>query len=206
MWATGTGTWMRSRPCRRLRAIAVSGDLIHGVPLGADGYEATLAAQYEVAAAFLDELVRRFLDGDRSRVVIVPGNHDVDWNTALAAMTPVAEEDVPATWNARYSGTRQSSGGTGRLGGSTGSALRISTSAGWRRSGGSSDEFYGGVPGLLKVEAGADANLFSLNGGRIGVAAFNSCHGNDCFERRGMVRKEAVARSYLDLKGRRQRL
>ena len=181
-------------------AIAVSGDLIQGVPLGADGYEATLAAQYEVAAAFLDELVRRFLDGDRSRVVIVPGNHDVDWNTALAAMTPVAEEDVPGDLERalfRDSSEFRWDWRTRRL-------YRISDpdlyerrlAAFWRFF----DEFYGGVPGLLRVEAGADANLFSLNGGRIGVAAFNSCHGNDCFERRGMVRKEAVARSYLDLK------
>lgn len=181
-------------------AIVVSGDLIHGVPLGADGHEAALAEQYEVAASFLDELVDRLLDGDRSRVVIVPGNHDVDWNTALAAMTPVAEDDVPGDLESalfRDSSELRWDWKTRRL-------YRISDpdlyerrlAAFWRFF----DAFYGGVPGLLRVEAGADANLFSLNGGRIGVAAFNSCHGNDCFERQGRIRKEAVARSHLDLK------
>jgi 3',5'-cyclic AMP phosphodiesterase CpdA len=77
-------------------AVVVSGDLIHGVRLGADDHEVALAAQYETAAAFLDELVRRFVDGDRSRVIVVPGNHDVDWNTAFAAMTPVPEADIPS--------------------------------------------------------------------------------------------------------------
>ena len=76
-------------------AIVVSGDIVHGVRLGAEGHQGELASQYAVAEEFLAELGERFLDGDRSRVIIVPGNHDVDWNTAFAAMTPVAEDDIP---------------------------------------------------------------------------------------------------------------
>lgn len=53
--------------------------------------------------------------------------------------------------------------------------------------------------GLLKVQSRADANLFSLCDGRIAVAAYNSCHGNDCFAFHGMIRKEVVARSHLEL-------
>jgi DNA repair exonuclease SbcCD nuclease subunit len=180
-------------------AIVVSGDLIHGVRLGVGGYEAALAAQYEVAAAFLEELVRRFLDGDRSRVVIVPGNHDVDWNTAFAAMTPVADSDVPSDLEAALF----RDGSEYRWNWKTRTLYRITNpdlyeqrlQAFWRFFRG----FYEGVPGLLRVHAGADANLFSLCDGRIGVAAFNSCHDNDCFERRGMIRREAVARTHLDL-------
>jgi 3',5'-cyclic AMP phosphodiesterase CpdA len=77
-------------------AIVVSGDLIQGVPLGTNDHEAKLAEQYAVAAEFIDELVQRFLGGDRSRVVIVPGNHDIDWNTALKAMEIVDRKDMPA--------------------------------------------------------------------------------------------------------------
>ena len=61
------------------------------------------------------------------------------------------------------------------------------------------ERFYAGVSGLWRVRKDADANLFSLCGGRIGVAAFNSCHGNDCFAIHGMIRPEAISRSYLDL-------
>src|SRR5262249_34600404 len=61
------------------------------------------------------------------------------------------------------------------------------------------ERFYAGSSPPLKVETGADATLFSLCGNRIGVAAFNSCHGNDCFAYHGMIRKEAVARSHLAL-------
>jgi len=47
-------------------AIVVSGDIIQGVALGTDDFAAKLADQYKVAEEFLDELVRRFLNGDRS--------------------------------------------------------------------------------------------------------------------------------------------
>jgi hypothetical protein len=77
-------------------AIVVSGDLVQGVPLGVADHEAKLAEQYAVAEEFIDELVKRFLDGDRSRVVMVPGNHDIDWNTALKAMEVVDRKDAPA--------------------------------------------------------------------------------------------------------------
>lgn len=186
-------------PVAAPEAIVVSGDIIHGVGLGTAAHASALAAQYEVAAAFLDELVQRFLNGDRSRVVIVPGNHDVDWNMAFAAMTPVAEAEIPD--NLEYALHRDSS--EYRWNWKTRTLYRISDpgtyerrlDAFWRFFG----AFYDGVQGLLKVEAGADANLFSLCDGRIGVAGFNSCHGNDCFEPGGMVRKEAVSRTHLEL-------
>ena len=61
------------------------------------------------------------------------------------------------------------------------------------------DKFYAGVNGLLDVKAGADASLFSLCDDRIGLAAYNSCHGNDRFAFHGMIRRESIARSHLDL-------
>jgi hypothetical protein len=114
-------------------------------------------------------------------------------------MTPVAEADIPRDLeDALY---RESS--EYRWNWKTRTLYRIADATMYERRlaafWGFFAGFYDGVPGLLKVEAGAEANLFSLCDGRIGVAGFNSCHGNDCFERRGMVRKEAVGRSHLDL-------
>jgi hypothetical protein len=76
-------------------AIVVSGDIIQGVPLGAADPRKQLDGQYQVAEEFLGEMARRFLGDDRSRIVIVPGNHDVDWNTALSAMKVVSEPELP---------------------------------------------------------------------------------------------------------------
>jgi len=75
-------------------AIVVSGDIIQGVPLGTEDFAAKVEEQYAVAEEFLDHLVRRFLGGDRSKIIIVPGNHDVDRNTARSAFECVGEEDI----------------------------------------------------------------------------------------------------------------
>lgn len=180
-------------------AIIVSGDIIQGVPRGTTDFRAELDKQYAVAAAFLDDLARRFVEGDRSRVVIVPGNHDVDWNTSFQAMTEVADDDIPKGLGAKLSSETSDL----RWDWEARRLYRISDralyenrlEAFWTFF----DKFYEGVPGLLRVKAGSDANLFELANGKIAVAAFNSCFGNDCFAYHGMIRKEAIAQSYLDL-------
>lgn len=57
--------------------IIVSGDIVYGVKPGVPDADQRLKAQYSEALGFLNELTSRFLDGDKGRVVIVPGNHDV---------------------------------------------------------------------------------------------------------------------------------
>lgn len=71
------------------QAIIVSGDIIQGVGLGHADPDAELERQYQAALEFLAELTERFVDGDRAKVVIVPGNHDIDWNRANASMREV---------------------------------------------------------------------------------------------------------------------
>lgn len=61
------------------------------------------------------------------------------------------------------------------------------------------EQFYKGIPGLLRVKPGQTANLYSLCNERIGLAAFNSCDGNDCFAFHGSIPREVIARTHLDL-------
>ena len=61
------------------------------------------------------------------------------------------------------------------------------------------ERFYHGIPGLIVGSNSDYVRLFSLCDRRIGVAAFNSCYGNDCFALHGMIRQGVVARSDLDL-------
>jgi len=186
-------------PIRAPDAIVVSGDLIQGVGLGAPNYEAELAEQYAVAEAFLGELADRFLSGNRGAVIVVPGNHDVDWNTAKSAMTLVAAADVPPNLAAALFSDR----GEYRWNWKTRELFRITDAQAYARRlnafGTFFERFYHGVPELLRVQRDADANLFALNNGTIGVAAFNSCHGNDCFAFHGYIPREVIARTHLDL-------
>lgn len=71
--------------------IIASGDIIYGVKhdvTRADA-EAELQRQYDNAEQFLSELSDRFVDGDRERVVIIPGNHDVSFYHAHRAMKQI---------------------------------------------------------------------------------------------------------------------
>jgi hypothetical protein len=189
-------------PIRAPDAIVVSGDLIQGVTLGATDSAAQLGAQYEVAHQFITDLTDRFLGGDRSKVIIVPGNHDIDWNAAFAAM---AEVD-PATGPLSLPGALYEQGSRYRWDWKSRRLYRIKDDAAYASRLDAFwsffDRFYSGVTGMLSVSRGSDANLYSLDDGRIGVAAFNSCAGNDCFSFHGEIPREAVAQAYMDLKDR----
>lgn len=67
-------------------AIIVSGDIVQGVRVGETNAEEKLKQQYETAKDFLNELVNRYLGGDKKKIVMVPGNHDVDWNKSISSM------------------------------------------------------------------------------------------------------------------------
>ena len=64
----------------------VSGDLVNGVVPGAKDADEELKVQYAQAEEFLVGLADRFFDGDRERVVILPGNHDVCLNDVMASV------------------------------------------------------------------------------------------------------------------------
>jgi predicted MPP superfamily phosphohydrolase len=180
--------------------IVVSGDLIQGVSLGIIDYEREIEDQYSIAEKFLDELVKRFLSGDRSRIIIIPGNHDVDWNTAKDAMLKIEDLNQYPDFGSKL----YTSDSKFRWDWKSFTAYLINDQnryaerlkAFWNFF----NKFYEGVDGLLMVQSNSDVNLFSFCDGKIGVAAYNSCHGNDCFAFHGMIQREVVAKSYLDLK------
>lgn len=57
--------------------IIVSGDIIQGVKFDDTDAEKTLRKQYDEALEFLNTLTDRFVEGNKQRVILVPGNHDV---------------------------------------------------------------------------------------------------------------------------------
>ena len=71
--------------------IVVSGDLVQGVAVDTDDPDAEIVAQYAEAGDLLHRLAAQFVESDRSRVIFVPGNHDVHWARARSAMTPLPD-------------------------------------------------------------------------------------------------------------------
>lgn len=181
-------------------AIIVSGDVIQGARLGEAEYEGVLRRQYEVAGEFLDHLARRFLAGDRSRLVIVPGNHDVCWNTSYNAMSKIAEEQYPS--NIAWALDEPES--TYRWSWNERALYQISDQVRYARRLDAYwefiQQFYAGVELAMPIDRERGFQLFELDGRRIVVAAFDSIHGNDCFSYSGSLARGAVGRCALALR------
>lgn len=69
--------------------IVVTGDLIQGTSVDHPNPDSEIASQYAEVGTFLQQLANELVDSDLSRVIIVPGNHDVHWSRALQAMNPL---------------------------------------------------------------------------------------------------------------------
>lgn len=70
--------------------IIVSGDIIYGSH-NSDPIKALIeiAEQYIEAGLLLEMLVKEFLNGDKSRIIIIPGNHDIQWNVSKESMKKI---------------------------------------------------------------------------------------------------------------------
>jgi hypothetical protein len=72
----------------------VSGDLIYGVGPSHPDPVLELNRQYTQAVQFLISLADACFEGNRERIVLVPGNHDVSYPTVIASCTRI---DVPSS-------------------------------------------------------------------------------------------------------------
>lgn len=70
--------------------IVVSGDLAEGA--NGDEADKKIQKQYEEVEGFLNKLVNQFLSGDKSRIIIVPGNHDLYREATIRSMEAIPDE------------------------------------------------------------------------------------------------------------------
>ena len=78
--------------------VVVSGDLIQGAY-----NDDEIRQQYDNVSLFLSEICDFFLNGDRKKLIIVPGNHDVNRNVTKASMIP-STRDYDSCLNSFFSG------------------------------------------------------------------------------------------------------
>lgn len=69
--------------------IVISGDLIQGAET-----DEKIAAQYQEVTWLLEELTKLILDGHKERLIMVPGNHDVNWSRSSSSMEPSDEKEA----------------------------------------------------------------------------------------------------------------
>lgn len=190
-------------------AIVVSGDLIQGMPLGAPNWEESIKDQYRIADTFLTQLCERFLNGDRRAMILVPGNHDVCWNTSFSAMREVAPDIYPSKLHAAL--LKPSS--NYRWCWSNRKLYQIFDEDIYKKRMCSYwdffENFYADIDLPIAVDRSRGFHLFEVASGAILLAAFESIDSNDCYSYSGAMTPGTVgkcammlrdARRYYDLK------
>lgn len=173
--------------------VVVSGDLVQGVSINTPDPDSKIEAQYSEAFDFLRRLAAEFVDSNRSRVVIIPGNHDVDWGRARKAMKPIANipnelasKAFQANSNLRWNWEQQKAYEI------VDSELYESRFKHFRQF---QAEFYAGIdPSPL---AHSDDDLVFLDYPSLGlvIVGFASWHGNDCFCHVGEINSVSLTSS-----------
>jgi predicted deacetylase len=181
-------------------AIIVSGDLIQGVSINSPSWQEEMIAQYKVAGEFLEQLTQRFLNGDRSKLIIIPGNHDVCWNTSFASMELVPKDKYPQ--NVRQALIEPSS--NYRWSWKELALYRIQDADAYSKRMNAywdfTENFYSDVPLLKPVDRNRGYQLFELHDRQIVIAGFDSISGNDCFAYAGAIPQGTISRCSLDLR------
>lgn len=72
----------------KIDIIVVCGDIVQGVRSADITRVTEIDTQYGEASDFLTQLCDELVRGDKERVVIVPGNHDVSWPHSENSMIP----------------------------------------------------------------------------------------------------------------------
>ena len=174
--------------------IVVSGDLVKGTSADNDDPDAEIKAQYQEAADFLGRLAEEFLESDRSRVIVVPGNHDVNWSRSFNAMKPhstcppeVASEAYRASSRIRWNWKEL------RAYEIVDNELYLSRFEHFQKF---RADFYAGLdPHPLSHGEKGDLAFFDFPSFGLVVVGFASWHGNDCFCHVGEINSESLALS-----------
>lgn len=180
--------------------IIVSGDIVQGVKHGTPDAEGTLRQQYDEALAFLNHLTGRFVGGDKRRVIIVPGNHDVSddkFRQSLAAIDMAAgtkkalvselfKPDSPLRWSWEEF-----------------ALYEIADAEIYRQRlaafGEFYSEFYEGKRSY-STDPSNQIDVFDFPDLGIAVAGFCSCHNNDLFNRQGAIHPDCIAEAGKQLR------
>jgi len=171
----------------------VSGDIVLGVAEA--GAEAALIQQYKEGAQFLIALTELFFDGNRERVVLTPGNHDISHPHVLRAteLTPLPDEPERRAIVARQLWDEDS---TWRWVSRDFALRRIHDRPTYERRLEPYADFYSDFYQGKRTFPMDPSRQFAVHDFPefdLVVAAFSSCFNNDLFNRAGRIHPDCVA-------------
>lgn len=179
----------------------VSGDIVYGVSKDDASSDAALKAQYDEAHDFLVRLSTLFFSGNRDRIVIVPGNHDISHPHVLRSTVP---EAIPADGDRRkiIAGQLAEDESPWRWVWSDFSLRRISDRAQYAARLGPFAEFYDSFyegRRSFSLDPSRQLALHDFPDLGVVVAGFSSCCENDLFNRCGRIHPDCIAGATRDV-------
>ncbi len=180
--------------------IVVSGDIIRGAPPGTTDYEAQLSDQYQEAIRFLEALTQRLLAGDRGRLVLVPGNHDVSachFMKSLERLHVAADSKKDFLSQLFHPGSSLRWSwrelGLYKVADEEHYAQRLASFAAFYT------EFYQGRR-TFDLDPSKQFEMFDYPDFNLTVVGFSSCHENDFFNKQGAIHPGCIAEASLALR------
>ena len=197
---TRYATGCDSAPIRSPDIIVVSGDIIRGVPPGTDDYESKLGQQHQEALQLLTALTDRLLGGDRKRLVLVPGNHDVSACHFIQSLEPselAADGKNELVSELFYPGSRLrwswQDFGLYKVANQDEYARRLAPFSAFYA------EFYQGTR-AFDLDPARQFDIFDYPEFNLAIVGFSSCHENDFFNKQGGIHPGCIAEAGLRLR------
>lgn len=184
---------------RKPDILIVSGDIVQG----SNNFEKAaelLVEQYKEALDFLNKLVYELFDGDKSKIILVPGNHDISWTESKNSMEKVEEnkiidsngyliksifhEAIKIDSSIKWSWLDRS---FYRITDNTLYENRLSYFCDFYR------QFYEGVRSY-SLNPDEQFDIFDLQQFGITIIGFNSCFHNDHLNRAGLINSRCIGK------------
>ena len=171
--------------------IVVSGDIIRG------GTNDEILEQYKQSEQFLNGLTNFFLGGDKKRIIIVPGNHDINWNISkLSMQKDILENNAQNTVNYFLENK------TIRWSWDELCFYKISDKILYQERLKAFMHFYNSFyEGIYSYNIDPDEQfqIFDIKELNIAFIAFNSCFNNDHLNRSGYINPTCITRVSQDI-------
>jgi predicted MPP superfamily phosphohydrolase len=175
--------------------IIISGDIIQGIKFDEADPDQALRAQYAEALDFLGRLADGFVRGDRNRVIIIPGNHDVSaWHFKRSLqevnIAPDRKKDLMSRLFGHDSLLRWSW--------SDFALFEIVDRAMYARRLAAFSEYYGAFyenARTYDLDPKKQFDLFDYPELSLTVSGFSSCYNNDLYYRPGDIHPACIAQA-----------
>jgi hypothetical protein len=185
--------------------IVVSGDVIRGSNSLANS-DIEIQKQYDEAILFLNELTNHFLNGNKNRIILIPGNHDIDFKFSKSSMEEIENSNVfdeKSNFKWEYLNESLKQNSKIRWSWKTLAFYRITNESVYNKRleafANFYTNFYNGQRSY-SLEPQEQYDIFDFPEFNLTFTAFNSCYENDHLRFAGDIHPECIANVNLKLR------